>query len=265
MKPTTAPGQARSLACQAVQEGFHTIVAAGGDGTINEVLNGIGDAPDGFTRARLAVLPTGTINVFAKELGIPQKLEAAWQVVQRDHETTIDVARAEFTENGQSHKRYFVQLAGAGLDSRANALVDPEQKKKWGALAYILAGFRALAESKPTIKVSSGHTETQGELVLIGNGRYYGGRLNFFPGAQLTDGRLDYLVFPKTTWVTLLQVGGGYLANRLHLSGNAVSFQAAQCTLTSSAKVALQLDGENVGFLPATIIVHPKTLRLLVP
>src|SRR5215831_17337997 len=86
-KQTAAPGDARRLAAEAVKEGFEIVVAAGGDGTLNEVLNGIGDAPDGFQRACLGVLPLGTVNVFAQELAIPAKLEAAWDIIVKGRET----------------------------------------------------------------------------------------------------------------------------------------------------------------------------------
>src|SRR5580704_6686771 len=95
-KATAAPGEGRRLAAEAVAEGYDLIVAAGGDGTVNEVLNGMGDAPDGFGRARLGVLPLGTVNVFARELKIPLRLERAWQVLQRGNEIKIDLPRAEF-------------------------------------------------------------------------------------------------------------------------------------------------------------------------
>src|SRR5882672_11188293 len=118
LKLTAAAGDARQLAAEAVREGFEIIVAAGGDGTLNEVLNGMGDAPEGFQRARLGVLPLGTVNVFAQELGIPAKLEAAWQTIQRGKETLIDLPCVEYGENAKKERRYFAQLAGAGLDAR---------------------------------------------------------------------------------------------------------------------------------------------------
>src|SRR6476646_5924949 len=90
LKLTQAAGDARRLASEAIKEGFEIVVAAGGDGTINEVLNGMSDAPEGFERARLAVLPLGTVNVFARELALPTRLEAAWQVIQQGRETQID-------------------------------------------------------------------------------------------------------------------------------------------------------------------------------
>ena len=149
-KATTAPGDARRLAAEAVRDGFDLIAAAGGDGTVNEVLNGIGDAPDGFARARLGVLPLGTVNVFARELKIPLKIENAWEVLQRGHETKIDLPRVEFSADGVLQKRYFCQLAGAGLDARAIELVDWQHKKQVGKLAYVIAGLKALCEKKPT-------------------------------------------------------------------------------------------------------------------
>src|SRR6185436_8409821 len=118
LKPTQCPGDARRLGVEAVREGFETIVAAGGDGTLNEMLNGIADA-DGFARARLGVLPLGTVNVFAKELKLPQDFAGAWAAIQQGREMLIDAPWAHYVLEGRSQRRYFAQLAGAGLDSRA--------------------------------------------------------------------------------------------------------------------------------------------------
>src|SRR5439155_9941902 len=156
LKMTTVAGGARQLAKDAVAEGFEIIVAGGGDGTVNEVLNGIGDHPGGFARARLGVLPLGTVNVFAKELEMPTRFAPAWDVIEKGRESVIDLAEAEFTADGQTQRRYFVQMAGAGLDSRAIELVDWEQKKKIGALAYAVAGLKALRGPLPQIVATNG-------------------------------------------------------------------------------------------------------------
>ena len=100
LKQTVAAGGARALAAEAVREGFDSIVAAGGDGTMNEVLNGIGDVPDGFERARLGVLPLGTVNVFAKELGLPMNLRRDWAVMRAGRETRIDLPCVEHLAGG---------------------------------------------------------------------------------------------------------------------------------------------------------------------
>src|SRR6266705_299399 len=109
MKLTAAIGDARRLATEAVREGFEVIVAAGGDGTLNEVLNGIGDVPGGFEQTRLGVLPLGTVNVFARELRIPRKLEPAWQIILHEREELIDLPWVEHGLDGVSQRRWFAQ------------------------------------------------------------------------------------------------------------------------------------------------------------
>ena len=104
LKLTTAPGDARRLAREAVEEGFETVVAAGGDGTVNEVLNGIGDVADGFRHARLGVLPLGTVNVFARELEIPLSILKAWRCIEQGREIEIDLPCGQ-TSNKGSRKR----------------------------------------------------------------------------------------------------------------------------------------------------------------
>ena len=266
LKPTYAAGAGRALAAEAIREGHDTLIAAGGDGTINEVLNGMGDVLGGFTHARLGVIPLGTINVFAKELGLPTSPEGAWQIIQAGRETRIDLPQAEFTGAGQPLRRYFAQLAGAGLDSRAIELVDWNLKKMVGPLAYVAAGIKALRGPMQPITVSSAHGNAQGELVLIGNGRYYGGKINLFPQADLRDGRLDVTVFPKVNWVTLLRAGWGWLTDQIHQAAGAQTFQADSFTLASDQpKVPFELDGDNIGHLPVKFSVQPKALRMLVP
>ncbi len=264
LRPTTAPGEARTLAAAAVREGFDTIIAAGGDGTVNEVLNGLGDAPGGFTRARLGVLPLGTVNVLASELGLPLKLPAAWQVILRGNETTIDLPKAKFMAAGKIEHRYFVQLAGAGLDSRAIELVNWEWKKKLGPLAYVAAGLKAMCGPHPRVTVEN-QNNVSGELVLLGNGRLYGGDFVFFPKASLTDGLIHVCVFPRVTWLGLFQTGLGLLTGRLHQFSSTVQLQLPSVKLTATDRVLLELDGDNVGELPATFSIIPKTLRVIVP
>ena len=205
LKLTAAMGDARRLATQAVEEGYEIVVAAGGDGTLNEVLNGIVDAPKGFERARLGVLPLGTVNVFAREVQIPLKLERAWQTIRAGRETLIDLGVVDYQENGVPARRYFAQLAGAGLDARAIELVDWRLKKKIGPLAYVVAGLQALMESQSKITVTNGKEQGIGELVLIGNGSLYGGQFRIFPPADMRDGFLEACVFARVNFATLLR------------------------------------------------------------
>jgi YegS/Rv2252/BmrU family lipid kinase len=264
-KATTAAGDARRLAAEAVGDGFDLIVAAGGDGTVNEVLNGIGEAANGFERARLGILPLGTVNVFARELKIPPQLERAWKILLRGRETKIDLPSVEFSMNGVPQKHYFAQLAGAGFDARAIELVNWQHKKKIGPLAYVIAGLKALREKKPEITVRVNGEKFSGELILIGNGSFYGGSFGIFPTAELRDGLLDICVFPRTDFWTLLRCAPDFFI-RQKLPEKAVRrFCAASFELSSETKAAFELDGEWIGNLPATFSIERAKLRVIVP
>ncbi len=286
LKATAAPGDARRLASNAIADGFDLIVAAGGDGTVNEVLNGIGDAPDGFERARLGVLPLGTVNVFARELKIPLRLEHAWEILRRGREIKIDLGCAEFSCDGVRKKQFFAQLAGAGLDARAIELVDYSLKKKIGPLAYVIAGLKALRERKPKIAMARASrpcvppespfigthgrdaraTVTEnfsGELVLIGNGKFYGGSFGIFPAADLRDGILHVCVFPRVDFPTLFRCIPDFLARRKLPEKMVRRFQAEKFELVCESAAAFELDGEWAGNLPATFSVEREKLRVV--
>ncbi len=265
LKQTVSAGGARSLAAEAVNEGFEIIVAAGGDGTLNEVLNGIGDVEGGFERARLGVLPLGTVNVFAKEIGLPMGLDACWQILRAGKETMIDLPRVEYVLNGVLTRRYFAQLAGAGLDARAIELVDWDLKKKLGPLAYVWAGMMALRAPASQITATNGSQSASGELALVGNGRFYGGRYRLFPHADLRSGLLDVCVFPKTNWLTLIRCMGMFLGGQALPEGVAQTFRAESFTFTGVSPTPLEVDGENIGHLPATFSIQRRKLRVVVP
>lgn len=265
LKLTTAPGDARRLAREAVEEGFHTVVAAGGDGTVNEVLNGIGDVPDGFSQSRLGVLPLGTVNVFARELKIPLSILKAWQCIELGREVQIDLPCGQTTNKGSTETRYFAQLAGAGLDARAVELVAWRLKKKVGPLAYVVAGIQALFGPPAQITVTADKETLTGGLVLIGNGRLYGGSFQIFPNADLHDGLLDVCVFSRVDWRVLLRCGPSLLVTG-KLPGSVVRLvQAKSITLTAPHRTPAEIDGELFGVLPAKFYLATNRLRVVVP
>lgn len=265
LRATSAPSSAVALAAAAVREGFDIIVAAGGDGTLNEVVNGICSVPEGLAKTRLGILPVGTMNVFARELGLPLKVEAAWEVIRCGRETRLDIGVAEFCAGVLRQTRYFVQMAGAGLDARAIELVDFSAKKVVGPIAYILAGLVALRSPQPKIRVKTPQAEIEGGLVLLGNGKLYGGPFRLFPGATSVDGLLDICVFPKVSY-GMLAVCGPVLLLRRKLPERAVRrFKADVITLESDSHVPVEVDGEFAGQLPVTFRVLHRTLRVLVP
>ncbi len=264
-KLTGAPGHARRLAAEAVREGHDTVVAAGGDGTLNEVLNGIGDVPGGFERTRLGFIPLGTVNVFARELGIPLKPHAAWEVVAKGREIQVDLPWIERVSQGKTVRHFFTQLAGAGLDARAIELVDWQTKKQVGPFAYVLAGFRALAERPPSISVTANEVVTPGQMILIGNGRLYGGNFHIFPDGDLRSGFLEVCVFPRVNLLTLLRCGPPLLLTGRIPAGMVQRLRGKTVRLESSELVSVEVDGEWAGHLPVTFGVEPHGLRVLVP
>jgi YegS/Rv2252/BmrU family lipid kinase len=258
LAPTQRAGEAQSLAARAVAEGYNVVVAAGGDGTINEVINGIG--PSG---AALGVLPLGTVNVFAHELRIPRKLEAAWAVIHGGHTRTIDLAQAQ--ANGST--RYFAQLAGVGFDAHAVRAASWELKKRIGPLSYVWAGLKALSRSHPPVEVSVNGTGPLGSAVavLVGNGRFYGGRFALFPKARMDDGLLDVCMFETVGYWDVLRYGQGILRGAHVDLGDVKYFQTDNLVCRVTGPTPFELDGEDAGDAPVTFSVVPRALRVVVP
>lgn len=265
LQRTAAPGDARRLAATAIQEGHDTVIAAGGDGTLNEVLNGMGDVADGFERARLGVLPLGTINVFAREIGLPMNPDAAWSILQRGNERRVDLPRIEAGDPGDRSRTYFAQLAGAGLDARAIQLVNWPLKKRIGPLAYVVAGLKAMAEPQARLTVSDGARTATGQLVLVGNGRRYGGPFQIFPDAQVSDGWLHVCIFPRVDWPTLVRCGLALLITTRLPRRSVVRLRTKSFTLIGPPDRHFEVDGELGGPLPARFTLQPAGLRVLVP
>jgi YegS/Rv2252/BmrU family lipid kinase len=265
LKPTQRAGDARRLAAEAVVEHFELVIAAGGDGTVNEVVNGLGDAPEGFAKTRFGVLSLGTVNVFARELKMPANIDEAWNILQRGKEMAMDVPFAEFSVAGTIVRRHFIQMAGAGLDARTIELVSWPLKKKIGPLAYVVAGCQALMENKPQILVNVDGRKLNGELVLIGNGKFYGGTFAIFPAAAWTDGRLEICLWPRTNFWTLLRCAPGLLLHKRLPEKLVHRVSAKSFVLTSESPAAFELDGEWVGHLPVAFALAEQKLRVVVP
>jgi diacylglycerol kinase (ATP) len=265
LQPTKAPGAGRILAAEAVRDGFSCIVAAGGDGTLNEVLNGIADERGAFDHVSLGVLPLGTSNVFARELGLPLRWDLAWDIIRQGNERRIDLVQAVFETPDGGRARHFVQLAGAGLDARAVELVNWEWKKQAGFFAYVTAALRALREPQSQITLQTATGTSTGELVLIGNGQRYGGPFRLFPQASLEDGQLDAHVYRRADLRLAFICLVGLCTGRLGQVGQPHRIRAASLRLTASVRTPLQVDGELVGYLPARLDVCPAALRVVVP
>src|SRR3989440_12395196 len=191
---TTRTGEAELMARRGVKEGFEKIVAAGGDGTINEVVNGLAG-----TTATLGLLPIGTMNVFATELGLPSgDLKECWQIICEGHTRTVDLPSA----NG----KHFVQLACIGLDAQAVKETSVAFKRSFGPLSYLVSAAQIASRPPPHLVIESKSSKTmEGSFVLIGNGRLYGGPFSFFKRALIDDGLLDVVVFKRIGYVEIIR------------------------------------------------------------
>jgi diacylglycerol kinase (ATP) len=253
IKTTSGPGDAEAQAERAVDQGYGTIVAAGGDGTINEVVNGIGLAP-----VALGILPMGTVNVFAMELGIPFNLEAAWKVIRGRKIRPLDLASA----NGH----LFVQMAGVGLDAQIVQRNKRDIKAVLGPLSYLLTATQVAAEKPPKLRVSSeGQPTVEGSFVLVGNGRFYGGPFALFNEADPQDGLLDICVFKHMNYLHLMRYFRGALFGSLSRFTDVHYFKARKLLVKADREVPLEADGELAGRAPVEFSVRRRKLRVIVP
>ena len=251
---TTYTGEAEAMARRGVAEGFEKIVAAGGDGTINEVVNGL--AESGTT---LGLLPIGTMNVFATELGLPtHDLELCWEIVKGDSTRAIDLPKA--------NQKFFVQLAGVGLDAQVVKETSSQLKRNFGPLSYVISALQIAARKPPKLFIQSEDASIdEGSFVLVGNGRLYGGPFPFFKHAVLDDGLLDVIVFKRLGYLEIIK----YLQDVIFSSEIRVPeieyFQTRQLRVESDQSVPVELDGELVGNCPVEFSLENRSLRVLVP
>ncbi len=253
LRLTEKAGEARQMAARAVEEGFEKIVAAGGDGTINEVVNGLAGS-----NAILGLLPLGTMNVFASELGVPaNSLRKCWSIVEAGHVRSIDLGRA--------NDCYFVQLAGIGLDAQVVQETSWELKKSIGPLSYLVNAAQIAARKPPQLIVErKGRTDT-GSFVLIGNGRYYGGPFTIFKDARIDDGLLDVLIFKNLGYLDIVRYLQAIIFGKHTKLADVEYFQTPRVTVRSEEKVPVEVDGEVIGSVPVTFRLSSKKLRVIVP
>jgi diacylglycerol kinase (ATP) len=254
VRVTSHSGEAEALARRAVEEGFTRIVAAGGDGTVSQVANGLAGS-----KATLGVLPMGSVNVFAMELGLPLlNLQRCWDIIEDANVRLVDLPSA----NG----KYFVQLAGVGLDAQVVKETSLAFKRSFGPLSYLISAAQIAARQPPRLFIESEHSPVEeGSFVLIGNGRLYGGPFPFFKHAIIDDGLFDVVVFTRLGYLEIIK----YLQDVVFSSDIKVPeieyFQTRQLRITSEQDVPLELDGELAGNCPVDFQIRGKALRVFAP
>lgn len=256
-------GDAAALTAEAARKGAKFIIACGGDGTVSEVANGILSSGKDV---ELGVLPSGTGGDFRRTLEIPSQSRAAARVLYTGRTVRIDVGRVSFIDhNGAEAMRYFVGVASCGMSTKVT------ERVKAGKISFASSMLQTAIRNEPTrlvVQLDDSHDHHLVVLNLcIANARYFGGGMKIAPDAKLTDGKFDVVGVGDLSAVKMIASAPRvYLGS--HLSMPEVSHALARkVTMRSpdrAAEVALEVDGELPGRLPATFQIIPGALRVRV-
>jgi diacylglycerol kinase (ATP) len=258
--PTDSAGHATELARDAVARGADLILVLGGDGTINEVVNGIAN-----TAAVLGVLPGGTANVLSMELGLGSRLERAAERLARCVERKISLGKLVHADGSS---RYFLLMGGVGLDASIVNVVDPGLKARTGKLAYWLAGLSKIADRVEQFTARIDGIEMRCGFALVSRVRNYGGDLEIASGASLLSDEFEIVLFEGSHPLRYsgYMLGVGARCVQLLPGVNTLRAKAAEfCAGASLKGIPVQIDGESEGLLPARFEIAPAALTLLVP
>ena len=273
---TSGPGDATRLVHEALAAGAQRIVGIGGDGTVNEVVNGFFDeagaplAPD----ASFALIPYGTGGDFRRTLGLPTDLGEAARVIAADKRTRYDVGRLELTRrDGTRGLRMFANIASFGVSGVVDRLVN-ESGKKLGRLSFAVATVRATwsYQNQRVELVFDGDPASRVEAtintVAVANGKYFGGGMMVAPAAEPDDGAFDVVALGDFGFGDIVK-SGRRIFKGTHVSMDKVTTRRARVVeaapIDPGAQVELDVDGEPLGVLPARFELVPAALWVVVP
>jgi diacylglycerol kinase (ATP) len=253
---TIGEGDATLAAAEAVDRGFDIVIAAGGDGTLYEVINGL--AGKG-RRPALGILPLGTTNDFARALAIPRNVDAACDLIVRGYTRSIDV--------GKVNERYFINIAGGGSMTELTYEVPSKLKTMLGQLAYYMKGLEKLPRLRPIelfMKAEGIELHEEVMMFLITNSNSVGGFERLAPDASLSDGLLDVLVLKRCNLAEFVRLTTLALRGEHLNDPNVIYFQTNRMEVSSPDYVQLNLDGELGGTLPAVFTSLHEHLNIIV-
>lgn len=266
---TREPGHAEHLARAAVMAGAKTILVVGGDGTLNEVVNGmmLDDAPINESATSLGILPVGTGSDFARSIGLPRDpLEAAIYLMKKAKPYALDVGRIECMLGGQPHTRYFVNIAGLGFDGEVADSVNRSGSRTGGGLFYQIMLFRNLLSynnKNVTLSIDGKTQEGRMNSVIVANTSYFGAGMFVAPHAKYDDGIFDVIVLGDLSKLEVL-MNLPRLYRGTHLKHKKVSeHRAREVKVEAKERMFLQAEGELIGEAPATFSMLPQVLRVL--
>ncbi len=256
---TVRAGHATSLAEEAVKDGAETVIVCGGDGTINEAAQALVG-----TETSLAAWPSGTANVLAKELSFPKSAEALAKLITADSIRTISVGLATKPEEGW--QRYFLLMAGIGLDAAIVESVNLELKKVAGKGAYWAAGLDFLARMPLTpFSLKFNGQQHDSTFAVISNAAHYASMFTLAPGARIDDDKFNICLFNTRSRLAYLSYAFLSLTGNHTISPGVVYQEAAEAKANSSDLAPVQLDGDLVGKLPMDFQIVPQALRIVAP
>lgn len=254
-------GDGARIAAQAVADGFDRIIAGGGDGTINEVVNGIMNAGGG---ASLAVLPLGTGNDLARLLAVSMDLEAALETALSGRVEPFDV----YVVEAAGERLFGINVASGGFSGQVDGALTPELKAGWGPLAYLIGAASVIPDIhgySTTISFDDDPAETiEAFNVIVANGRTAGGGKRVAPAANPQDGLLDVVVVRTGSVVEMGRVAAQLLAGN-YLNSSLVEFRRVRRVhVTSTPAMWFNVDGELLTNGPVTIEVRHRAMRVVV-
>lgn len=266
---TSRAGEATDLAASALAGGASTVVAVGGDGTLNEVANGFLRDGKSFESAALALLPQGTGGDFKRTLGIPPDVDGAIEAIARRHLRRIDAGRIEMAGlDGEPLVRWFINIADAGIGGVVVERVNRTTKLFGGKSSFMYASIATLLSYKPqsvVVESAEGQYEGPAQNVVVANCQYFGGSMHVAPKAQPDDGLFDVIVFGDIGGVEAIRsIGAIYKAE--HVKNPKVKgWRTAELRVSSQERVLIDVDGEMCGTLPATFTIVPQAINVVVP
>lgn len=273
LRMTEAPGQATQICREAIDSGVERIVSVGGDGTNNEIINGFWDVQKQqiSQSASLSLFATGTGSDFSRTLNSSSRIRELAESLKNSQERLIDLGRAYYIdEQGQQSSRFFLNVASLGLSAEVVRAVNAG--KRGGRLAYSLATLSSMFHhQRPTLQINYADAQKSYKdlnMLAVANGAFFGGGMHIAPNAVLDDGAFDLVsVWGWTPLQFVLKASKVFAGTHLDLPGVDELRGIADLDvkiLQSETPVHIELDGENVGQLPARFEILPKALRLQV-